>query len=238
MSLIVTGVSKQWRDGRVALCDISFEACSGSITAVIGPSGAGKTTLLKVVAQLYKPDSGSIDGITEQPVMVFQEDSLWPHMTLLENVSLPGQLVKGWSRSAAESRAKEILTDWGLGERLRSFPAELSGGQRQRGALARAFTMLPRIMCLDEITTGLDPETSAAILSGVLRLKEIDTIVLIATHQLSFARAAADRAIFLESGRILEQGAAAQLLSDPRSERVQSFLSAFDFRAESGAIPV
>ena len=191
-SLVVERVTKQW-PGKMGLADVSFEAVEGTLTAVIGPSGAGKTTLLKVVAGISSFDSGEVRRGAAQAVMVFQEDSLWPHMTLLDNVTCPLRILQGIGRVDAEQRASELLTDWGLGKELKNYPAELSGGQRQRGALARAWLTNPEILCLDEITSGLDPESTYAILKNILKLKATSTTLLIVTHQLSFARATADR---------------------------------------------
>lgn len=224
--LIVDHLSKRWPDGQTALDDISFEAEAGALTVLIGPSGAGKSTLLRIVAGLTRADNGEICGVTEQPVMVFQEDSLWPHLTLLENVSLPLRVLGRIGRTGAEERAKVLLYEWGLADRLDAYPAELSGGQRQRGALARALVSEPKILCLDEVTSGLDPEASAGILDTILRLKTTETIMLMATHQLNFARASADTAIFMERGRLIEKGP--NLLSAPQDPRVLRFLCAFD----------
>ena len=163
------------------------------------------------------------------PIVVFQEDSLWPHLTLLDNVSLPLRVTSRMARLDADTRAICLLTEWGLANRLNAFPAELSGGQRQRGALARAMVKQPKILCLDEITTGLDPEVSAGILQSLSRLKGTQTIVLLATHQLNFARAIADYAVFIDHGIVIEQGLARNVLTRPSQARVSRFLQSFDF---------
>lgn len=229
-TLRLRGVTKHWPQKRVALDNISFEAFPGTLTAIIGPSGSGKTTLLKVIAGITSLDSGEIQRIG-QPVMVFQEDSLWPHLTLLENVSLPLHVLQGMSKLEAKRQATDLLQKWGLGNHLESHPAELSGGQRQRGALARALVKKPKILCLDEVTAGLDPQTAAGILESILLLKNSETILLMVTHQLNYARRAADRVLFLEGGCILEQGSVVEVLSQPQNPRIERFVAAFDFTA-------
>ena len=150
-------------------------------------------------------------------------------MTLLENVSSPLRILHQVPRAQAEQRAMELLGEWGLVEELMKYPAELSGGQRQRGALARAWLKNPAILCLDEITSGLDPENTDAILRSVLKLKTTQTIILMVTHQLAFARAAADRALFLDAGHVVAQGPARDVLLHPVVPRIQRFVAAFDF---------
>jgi ABC-type polar amino acid transport system ATPase subunit len=223
--LVVNNVSKRWSTGVTVLNGISFNAAPGTLTAIMGPSGSGKTTLLRLVAQLETQDSGEIQNPFGQPGMVFQEPSLWPHLTLLENVSLPLIALRGVRKSEARNRAAEILSAWGLEKRLHAHPAELSGGQQQRGALARAYVMEPKVLCLDEVTSALDPETAAAILQTLLDWRR-DKVTLIVTHQLGFARASADQVLFIDHGEVVESGSAQQVLLSPIKERTRAFISA------------
>jgi ABC-type polar amino acid transport system ATPase subunit len=151
-------------------------------------------------------------------------------MTLLENVSCPLRIMKKVSQVEAERRAINLLEEWGLGRELQNQPAQLSGGQRQRGALARAWLMEPKILALDEVTSGLDPENTAAILKSILALKKTETILLMITHQLNFARAIADQVIFMaEGGRIIEKGTAKEVLEQHKDPQVARFVAAFAF---------
>ena len=228
ISLKVSSATKLWASGRIALDNVSFEAVPGTLTVIVGPSGSGKTTLLKAVAGILPLDEGDIEHGPVQPMMVFQEDSLWPHMTLLQNVSIPLRIVKGMSRQSADVRASHILGEWGLGDQLAKHPAELSGGQKQRGALARALVAEPEILCLDEITNGLDPESTSTILENIQRLKTSSTILLMVTHHIGFARLVGDQAIFFEHGRALSIGPASEVLTSSCHPRIRKFLSAVD----------
>lgn len=231
--LIFDEVSKHWPDGSLSLKDISFTAKPGEITVVIGPSGAGKTTLLRVAAGLTDHDKGRVIRPEGTIGMVFQQPSLWPHLTLLDNVALPLRTVRRIARSEAEERAKTMLCDWGLEDRIKAYPSELSGGQQQRGAVVRTLCLEPKILCLDEITSALDPEITSEILTRILLLKKTSTIVLLGTHQLAFARRGADRILFVDGGRMLEQGAARDLLGNPQEDRVRKFVKKAEFLDDS-----
>lgn len=228
MNLRLRGISKAWPGGVVALREIGFCVPPGSMTVLIGPSGSGKTTLLKVIAGLIRPDSGSIDGQGGRRAMVFQEDSLWPHLTLEENIALPLRVVRKFTAVAAIEHARNALSQWGLADRRRAYPAELSGGQRQRGALIRAMAYAPEVLCLDEITNGLDPEATAELLALLPAMKKSGTILVMATHHISFARAAADYVIFVEAGAVVEQGSSQRLLFQPEDDRIRRFLASYD----------
>jgi ABC-type polar amino acid transport system ATPase subunit len=188
-----------------------------------------------VVARLERIDSGEIEDEPQQPAMIFQEDSLWPHMTLLENVAAPLRFVGGSPRRAVLDRASALLERCGLKSKINAYPAQLSGGQKQRGALARALITQPRLLCLDEVTSGLDPESAAQILQTLSELKDRNSIVLMATHQLNYARGSSDQVIFLDNGRLVETGSPATVLREPVSPRVRQFINAWDYPASRQA---
>jgi ABC-type polar amino acid transport system ATPase subunit len=232
----VDNVSKKWPNGAVVLDGVSFDVPLGSVTVILGPSGAGKTTLLRIVANLEEPDGGRILNPHGQPGMVFQGGSLWPHLTLLDNVSLPLRLVRHEDSAVARGLASEILSSWGLRSRLNAYPAELSAGEQQRGALARALVLSPSVLCLDEITSSLDPETAAGILQTLLKLKTRDMAILLATHHIAFASAVADEAILLDGGRVVETGPKNSMIVAPKTSRTRAFLGAAIFSVTKPAI--
>ena len=225
--LIIDNLNKYWHNGTVALEDITFNAAPNSIVALIGPSGSGKSTLLRIIAKLASYDEGKILYPDKASIgMVFQSPSLWPHLTLIENVALPLRVILGKTDVESKETALDVLSEWGLQERLHAYPAELSGGQQQRGAFARALVMNPTILCLDEVTSALDPVLSAIIFRKIASLKQLNTITLIATHHLGFAKKYADYIIYLERGRIIESGQATEILSNPQSCKLQEFVMA------------
>lgn len=205
---------------------------------VIGPSGSGKSTLLRCCNLLERPDSGSItvDGVDlldrrtdlnharEKIGMVFQAFNLYPHMTALGNVMLALRRVQKKSRVEAEAISHEALRRVGLDEKAHSHPNELSGGQQQRVAIARAIALNPRVMLFDEPTSALDPELVGSVLQVMRRLRESGMTMLVVSHEMGFARAAADRVVFMDAGEIIEQGAPAQVFGDPAQERTRKFL--------------
>ncbi|MFA5954081.1 MAG: ATP-binding cassette domain-containing protein [Patescibacteria group bacterium] len=222
----VQDLCKVWPGGTVALNTVSFKAEPGTITAIIGPSGSGKSTLLRVVCGVESYKSGSIVNTQGKVGLVFQDGTLWPHLTLEKNVSLPLQLVEGWTREQAADRARQVLKSWGLGNRVNAYPAELSGGEQRRGALARAWVMEPQVLCLDEVTSGLDPEAVGAIWRAVLDWKEgSKPVILMTTHNLDLAQCA-DQVLLLDGGRVVEQGTSADFFSAPKEERTKAFLRA------------
>ena len=222
--LIVDGLTKRWPDGSFALQGVSFTAAPGQIVALIGPSGAGKTTLLRVIAGLETFQQGTLDRSPGAVGMVFQQPSLWPHLTLLENVALPLRVTRGFPREESRRLAAEELSRWGLAHRCAAYPSELSGGEQQRGAIVRTLMLEPEVLCLDEITSALDPEITSDILRQILELKGTETIVLLSTHQLAFARQSADLVLFLDGGKVIEQGSPASVLDDPRGPRTRQFM--------------
>jgi polar amino acid transport system ATP-binding protein len=235
--LELRGVTKAFGE-REVLRGIDLEVAEHEAVAIIGASGSGKSTLLRCVDLLEEIDDGDVflDGevITDPSVdtvavrrrlgLVFQAYNLFPHLNVLDNVILGSVRARGVPRVAAERQARELLERFGLGGREADRPDELSGGQQQRVALARAFSARPRAMLLDEVTSALDPELVGEVLAAVRDLKAEGVTMLIATHEMSFAREVADRVGYLHDGRLLEIGAPEQVLSEPRRPETQRFL--------------
>lgn len=234
----VERVTKSFGDLEV-LRGIDFEVKEHEAIAVIGASGSGKSTLLRCVDLLEEIDDGDIylDGevITDPSVdevavrrklgMVFQAYNLFPHLTAIENVMLGSTRAHGLDRSEADRRARELLERFGLGDRADEKPDRLSGGQQQRVAIVRALVANPRALLLDEVTSALDPELVGEVLEAVKELKEeVGVTMLIATHEMGFAREVADRIAFLHEGRILEMGTPSEVLDSPRNAETRQFL--------------
>jgi polar amino acid transport system ATP-binding protein len=233
------GVTKSFGD-LVVLKSIHLAVEEHQVICLIGASGSGKSTLLRCVNLLEKIDEGRIffDGreLTNGKVdvnalrrnigIVFQAYNLFPHMTVLQNVTLAPRKVLGLSRRKADQRAHELLRRIGLEEKAEEFPDRLSGGQQQRVAIARALAMDPKLMLLDEITSALDPQLVSEVLNLVRSLtEEFGMTMIIATHEMSFAREVADRVCFLDAGVILEEGSPQQIFSSPKQPRTQEFLA-------------
>lgn len=209
------------------------------VVCVIGPSGSGKSTFLRCLNLLEEPTGGEvyldgerinapgvdIDKIRERLGMVFQNFNLFPHMTVLDNVTLAPIKVKGKNKAEAEESALKILETVGLSDKAASFPASLSGGQKQRVAIARALAMEPEVMLFDEPTSALDPEMVGEVLNVMKRLAEEGMTMVIVTHEMGFAREVADRVLFIDQGVIMEQGTPEELFGSPKNERTKSFLS-------------
>ena len=235
--LEIRGVTKAFGDRRV-LRGIDLEIAEHEAVAVIGASGSGKSTLLRCIDLLEDIDDGDVflDGevITDPSVdtvgvrrrfgLVFQAYNLFPHLDVLDNVTLGAIRARGVDRAEAERSGRSLLARFGLEGRERDRPDELSGGQQQRVALARAFAGRPRAMLLDEVTSALDPELVGEVLGAVRELKNEGVTMLIATHEMSFAREVADRVGFLHEGRLLEVGPPEQVLGSPRRPETQRFL--------------
>ena len=212
------------------------------VVALIGASGSGKSTLLRTINLLERVDDGQVwlqgvdisdprtvvDQVRARIGVVFQHYNLFPHLTVLDNVTLASRRVFKQSRDAAEAHGLELLERIGLAPQARSYPDRLSGGQQQRAAIARAVATNPELLLLDEITSALDPELVTEVLDLVRELKTEGTTIVMATHEMAFARDVADRVVFLESGMVAEQGAPAQVLGAPREERTKAFLSRFN----------
>jgi polar amino acid transport system ATP-binding protein len=234
----VSDVSKSFGDN-VVLRHVDLDVDEHNVVCLIGASGSGKSTLLRCINLLEPVDEGSIavDGqmITNGQVdvnavrrkigIVFQAFNLFPHMTVLHNVTLAPRKSLGLSKQQAESRARELLKRIGLEEKADEYPDRLSGGQQQRVAIVRALAMQPKLMLLDEITSALDPQLIAEVLNLVRELAEFGMTMIIATHEMGFAREVADKVCFLDEGVILEEGRPEQIFSEPREERTREFLA-------------
>jgi polar amino acid transport system ATP-binding protein len=217
---------------------IDLELEEHEVVCLIGASGSGKSTLLRCVNLLEPLDTGRIylgaeeitrrgvdvNGVRRRIGIVFQAFNLFPHMTVLRNVTLAPRDVLGLDRSEAEARARELLARFGLEGRSGEYPDRLSGGQQQRVAIVRALAMRPQLMLLDEVTSALDPELVAEVLSVIRELAEGGMTMLIATHEMSFARDIASRVCFLDNGLILEEGPPQAIFSHPKQPRTQQFL--------------
>jgi polar amino acid transport system ATP-binding protein len=230
-------VHKRYGDVEV-LRGVDLEVAEGDVVCLIGASGCGKSTLLKC-ANLIEPINGGrilLEGeeITTEATdpdrvrrhigIVFQAYNLFPHMNVLSNVTLAPRRVLGMPRSAAEERARELLARFGLADKADEYPDRLSGGQQQRAAIVRALAMQPRLMLLDEVTSALDPELVGEVLTVIRELAESGMTMMIATHEMGFARQIADRVCFLYQGAILEQGPPETIFGSPKHERTQGFL--------------
>jgi len=226
--------------GRVfALNNVSMEVRSGEVVVIIGPSGSGKSTLLRCINRLETIDNGEIwvDGIQinskatninqvrEEVGMVFQQFNLFPNLTVLGNVMLAQQIVRKRDKSEAEETARKLLVKVGIPEKANVFPAKLSGGQQQRVAIARALAMNPKIMLFDEPTSALDPEMIKEVLDVMLDLAKEGMTMVVVTHEMGFARAAADRVIFMDKGEKLVETTPEGLFNNPEHERLKLFLS-------------
>jgi polar amino acid transport system ATP-binding protein len=224
---------------QVILDDVSLEVPEHSVTVLIGASGSGKSTLLRCANLLEEIDDGAIwldgeditdprvdaDGVRRRVGVVFQAYNLFPHLDVLDNITLGPRRVHRVPRAEAERRARELLDRLGLAAKAKEYPDRLSGGQQQRVALVRAIVSEPRVLLLDEITAALDPELVTEVLSVVRDLKEQGRTMVLATHEMAFARDVADQVCFLADGVILERGTSEQVFGDPQHERTRRFLS-------------
>jgi ABC-type polar amino acid transport system ATPase subunit len=226
---------------REVLQGVSLELAAHEVVAVIGASGSGKSTLLRCLSLLEPIDDGRImlgaEDISDPRVdanrvrarfgVVFQSYNLFPHMSVLDNVTLASRVVHKEPKKDAEARGLALLERVGLADKARDHPDRLSGGQQQRAAIVRAIATDPEILLLDEITSALDPELVGEVLELVRELAEEGTTILMATHEMAFARDVAHRVVFLDAGRILEQGPPAEVFGNPREERTKEFLTRF-----------
>jgi polar amino acid transport system ATP-binding protein len=241
----IDGIAKSFGSLRV-LESIDLKIATGEVVVIIGRSGSGKSTLLRCVALLEKIDRGriTVDGVmigagTDQPTkpdaratkavcreigMVFQSYNLFPHLTVLDNITLAPRKVLGLSKGEAENHARALLQQVGLGDKENERPNRLSGGQQQRAAIARALAMKPRLMLFDEVTSALDPELVGEVLRVMRQLASAGMTMMVVTHEMGFAREVADRVIFMDGGVIVEQGPPEQIFLAPKEARTRLFL--------------
>ena len=236
--VIIQGVDKHFGTLHV-LKNIDLEIGRGEVVVVIGPSGSGKSTLCRTINRLEAIDNGTIalDGVPlpaegkelaklrSEVGLVFQSFNLFAHMTILQNVTLGPIKVRGIPRKEAEKRAREILDRVGVGTQADKMPAQLSGGQQQRVAIARSLAMDPKVLLFDEPTSALDPEMVNEVLEVMKGLASSGMTMVVVTHEMGFARSAADRVIFMDAGQIVEQAAPAEFFAAPKSARARDFLS-------------
>ena len=240
----VLNVHKRFGDNEV-LKGIDLEVQKGSILVIIGPSGSGKSTLLRAINHLETVDEGEIwiedvqvtlplkgrkyekhiNRIRQQLGMVFQHFNLFPHMTVMENITMAPMLLKKIQRKAAEETARQLLKKVDLVEKVNFYPAQLSGGQKQRVAIARALAMEPKVMLFDEVTSALDPELIGEVNKVMKKLAEEHMTMLIVTHEMRFAAEVADHVVFMADGVIVEQGPPDKIFKNPVEERTQRFLA-------------
>lgn len=228
----------------VVLRDVSLSVAEGTVTAMIGPSGAGKSTVLRCMNLLEQPDSGEIEidgheitagkkinpknlaALRRSAGMVFQHFNLFPHMTVLRNVSLPQERVLGRSREEANEKTMELLDRMGLGDKADQYPSRCSGGQQQRIAIARALALGPRVMLFDEPTSALDPEVGVEVLEVMKELAGDGMTMIVVTHEMGFAASVSDELVVMADGGIIEKGDPRQILEDPQHDRTRRFLRA------------
>ena len=240
MSMIsVKGLKKSFKNNEV-LKGIDIEIQPGEVVAIVGPSGCGKSTFLRCLNLLEKPSGGQIlyhdvdlvsaDAKTSTKVllgmgMVFQQFNLFPHLTVLDNIMLAPTMVKGQDKQTSQEQAMALLKTVGLEDKKDAYPNQLSGGQQQRIAIARALAMKPEVMLFDEPTSALDPEMVGEVLDVMKKLAAEGMTMLVVTHEMGFAREAADRVIFIDGGYIVEDSEPEEFFSHPKNKRLQEFLS-------------
>lgn len=236
--VVMADVQKHYGDHHV-LKDVTLSIAPKEVVVVVGPSGSGKSTLCRCINRLETITSGEIriDGVAlpeegkalaklrSEVGMVFQSFNLFAHRTILDNVTLAPITVRRESKKEAERHGLELLDRVGIADKADSFPAQLSGGQQQRAAIARALAMRPKVMLFDEPTSALDPEMVTEVLDVMVSLAKEGMTMVVVTHEMGFARRAADRVVFMDDGRIVEQNTPAAFFDHPESERAQAFLS-------------
>ena len=241
VAIRATDLVKSYTPGSRALDGVSLEVASGEVLVVMGPSGSGKSTLIRTFNGLEKLDGGELDVLgvrldaahEERPVreirrrvgMVFQQFNLFPHLSILDNITLAPVKVQKRPKGDAEQRAIELLDQMGIQEQAHKFPAQLSGGQQQRVAIARALALDPEVMLFDEPTSALDPERVKEVLDAMRQLARDGMTMVVVTHELGFAREVADRVMFMDQGQVVETSDPASFFTNAREERSRRFLS-------------
>ena len=236
----VENLQKHFKGGKIkALDGVSAEIHKGEVVVIIGPSGSGKSTFLRCLNLLEIPTGGTITlegtDITDPKCninlhrqkmgMVFQHFNLFPHMTLLKNMTIAPMKLLGKSKEEAETKARELLDRVGLGDRADAYPSQLSGGQKQRIAIVRALAMEPDVMLFDEPTSALDPEMVGEVLDVMKELAHEGMTMVVVTHEMGFAREVGNRVLFMADGKLVEEGSPEEIFEHPKSERLQDFLS-------------
>jgi general L-amino acid transport system ATP-binding protein len=238
-AMIVAEDVKKWFGRFQALKGITTSVARGEVVVVVGPSGSGKSTFIRTINRLERHDAGrivvdgmemtddirNIERIRSEIGMVFQSFNLFPHLTVLQNVTLAPRNVRRWPKKKSEDKAMQLLERVGIPEQARKYPGQLSGGQQQRVAIARALAMEPKIMLFDEPTSALDPEMIKEVLDVMRELARSGMTMVVISHEIGFAREVADRVVFFDAGLLVEQAAPSEFFSSPREERTRAFLS-------------
>ncbi len=238
-AMIVTEGVEKWFGDFQALKGISTSVARGEVVVIMGPSGSGKSTFIRTINRLERHDRGRIvvDGIElvddirniervrSEIGMVFQSFNLFPHLTVLDNITLAPRNVRKWARAMAEEKGRELLERVGIPEQAEKYPGQLSGGQQQRVAIARALAMEPKIMLFDEPTSALDPEMIKEVLDAMRQLAGSGMTMVVITHEVGFAKEVADRVVFFDAGNLVEDASPKDFFSNPREERTKRFLS-------------
>lgn len=237
--MIIARDVHKWFDRLHVLKGINLTVKTGEVVVIFGPSGSGKSTFIRTINRLEEHQRGTIivDGIEltndirnihairREIGMVFQSFNLFPHLTVMQNITLAPMWVRGWSREQAEQIAMDLLRRVGIPEQAHKYPAQLSGGQQQRVAIARALAMQPKIMLFDEPTSALDPEMIKEVLDVMIELAKSGMTMVCVTHEMGFARSVANRMVFMDAGQIIEEGTPEQIFNNPQHERTKLFLS-------------
>jgi len=235
--IVLKGMSKTFNRTIHAVRDVDLEVAEGEVVVIVGPSGSGKSTVLRCVNLLEIPTKGTVvvdgfdltdastdlDHVRAEVGMVFQQFNLFPHLTVLENITLAQRKVRNRSKAEATDMAMRQLDRVGIPEKAEAYPRQLSGGQQQRVAIARSLAMEPRVMLFDEPTSALDPEMVKEVLDVMLELASEGMTMVVVTHEMGFARAAADRLVFIDEGEIVEVGPPEEVFSNPTQERTRAF---------------